>query len=538
MSSNCTSVSNTNFKYREDHMTHLNLNWYRIGRQACLALGAILLLAGFCLGQTVTLSVKSGAPTAKISVSGSGFGADAAIDIYFDTTDEALALANSSGAFSKIEIQVPAAALPGPHWISAVQVSSGTGAQVPFKVITNWSQFRFGTNHQGTNPYENVLSTKNVDELDVQWIFTTQGAVESSPAVVNGVVYIGSDDGNLYALNAATGAMKWSYFTGTAAGRADNSCPSCLIPAPIISSPAVANGAVFFGSSNNGVYALSASTGSLLWTFTTGGPVTSSPAVANGAVYIGSNDGNLYALNATTGALLWSYATGLSQGNLSPAVAEGVVYAACNSLICGLDATTGALVSNQGAGLASPTSSVAIAAGVAYLGDNDTLGQGYSMEAYGLRFPGESGFIWSDPTQFNLPAYASPAFANNVVYFGDVYLGGAATAFALDAANGNLLWSAGFFANVNASPAVANGIVFLGVEDDNVYALDAANGNKLWFFPTGNEVDSSPSVVNGIVYIGSEDFNVYAFGLPNPPQNNSAQRPAFSSLHPDLTLKP
>ena len=68
------------------------------------------------------------------------------------------------------------------------------------------------------------------------------------------------------------------------------------------SSPAVANGVVYVGSDDDNVYALNASTGALLWSYTTGNDVYSSPAVANGVVYVGSDDGNVYALNANTGA--------------------------------------------------------------------------------------------------------------------------------------------------------------------------------------------------------------------------------------------
>ena len=70
-----------------------------------------------------------------------------------------------------------------------------------------------------------------------------------------------------------------------------------------LSSPAVANGVVYIGSDDDNVYALNASTGALLWQYTTGNSVSSSPAVADGVVYVGSNDDNMYALNASTGAL-------------------------------------------------------------------------------------------------------------------------------------------------------------------------------------------------------------------------------------------
>ncbi|MDP2953063.1 MAG: PQQ-binding-like beta-propeller repeat protein, partial [Chloroflexota bacterium] len=139
--------------------------------------------------------------------------------------------------------------------------------------------------------------------------YTTGGPAQSSPAVANGVVYVGSGDKKLYALDAATGALRWSYTTGDA----------------VTSSPAVASGVVYVGSRDRKVYALDAATGALRWSYTTGGMVDSSPTVANGVVYVGSWDNKLYALNAASGALGWSYTTGGLVWS-SPAVANGVVY--------------------------------------------------------------------------------------------------------------------------------------------------------------------------------------------------------------------
>ena len=79
------------------------------------------------------------------------------------------------------------------------------------------------------------------------------------------------------------------------------------------------------GSGDNKVYALDASNGKFLWSYTTGGEVASSPAVADGVVYVGSYDGNVYALDAVTGACIWSYATG-GMVVSSPAIANSIVY--------------------------------------------------------------------------------------------------------------------------------------------------------------------------------------------------------------------
>jgi hypothetical protein len=91
------------------------------------------------------------------------------------------------------------------------------------------------------------------------------------------VVYVGSD--KVYALNASSGAFVWNYTTGSF----------------VQSSPAVADGKIFVGSWDGKVYALNASTGALVWRYTTGSPVASSPAVADGIVFVGSDDDNVYA---------------------------------------------------------------------------------------------------------------------------------------------------------------------------------------------------------------------------------------------------
>jgi outer membrane protein assembly factor BamB len=87
----------------------------------------------------------------------------------------------------------------------------------------------------------------------------------------------------------------------------------------------VANGLIYFGSNDNNIHALNAHTGTNIWTYQTGGDVVSSPAIADDTVFVGSHDNNLYALNATSGTLLWKYKT-LEKVVSSPAVANGAVY--------------------------------------------------------------------------------------------------------------------------------------------------------------------------------------------------------------------
>jgi ribosomal protein L40E len=223
------------------------------------------------------------------------------------------------------------------------------------------------------------------------WKYTTGDYVSSSPAVANGVVYVGSDDCNVYALNAAMGTLVWKYTTGSGA----SSCP------------AVANGVVYVGSGDGKVYALNAATGTLVWNYTTGSYVGSSPTVANGVVYVGSDDCNVYALNAAMGTLVWKHTTG-SGVDSSPAVANGVVYVGSNDFkVYALNAATGTLVWNYTTGN-YVRSSPAVANGVVYVGSDDC--NVYALNA------ATGTLVWKYTT--GSAVYSPPAVASSVVYVG------------------------------------------------------------------------------------------------------------------------
>jgi outer membrane protein assembly factor BamB len=145
------------------------------------------------------------------------------------------------------------------------------------------------------NPF--VLALNSTNGAFIWSYYMGQGDnAYSSPAVVNGRVFVGSDNGGIYCLNATSGGWIWNYTTG-----------------PVWSSPAVAGGIVFVGSFDDNVYALNSSTGVKIWSFTTGGAVESSPAVADGTVFVDSDDGNVYAFGSPTYSVSFSE-SGLPQG--------------------------------------------------------------------------------------------------------------------------------------------------------------------------------------------------------------------------------
>jgi outer membrane protein assembly factor BamB len=408
----------------------------------------------------------------------------------------------------------------GPLWLTLGAASTSADAQATSSPA-DWTQFH-RDNMQRWDPYETVLGVNSVGGLQLKWkntIGNFGGAIQSSPAVVNGVIYSGSDGGNVYALNASTGVLLWSFSTNGYA---------------VSSSPAVANGIVYVGSGDGNVYALNASTGGLLWSYGVGAfpGVESSPAVVNGVVYVSSYEGNVYALNASTGAKLWSSDTGAIIYYSSPAVANGVVYA-CNGtvessqgpgIIVALNASTGAKLWSYDTGASIGVSSPAVANGVVYVGSDN--GNVYALNA------STGALLWKYTTGSYV--YSSPAVANGVVYIGS----GDGNVYALNASTGAKLWSYTAGDTVISSPAVANGVVYVASSYYSgrgiLYALNASTGAKLWSYSVESQ-SSAPTIVDGTVYMRAGNLgaigNTYAFALGKPADLFLRIFPSTTTVH-------
>ncbi len=153
----------------------------------------------------ITLNVKTGPPTSPIKVSGTGFGTSETVNINFDTTLLHTVTSSTSGTFL-ITVSAPSTALPGPHTISATGQISRLTASASFLVRTDWDKYGFRSHHTHYNFYENVVSYKNVSTLIPDWTGVTTETIASSPTIVNGIAYVGSSDGKLYAYDATVGS--------------------------------------------------------------------------------------------------------------------------------------------------------------------------------------------------------------------------------------------------------------------------------------------------------------------------------------------
>ncbi|HWX35856.1 MAG TPA: PQQ-binding-like beta-propeller repeat protein [Steroidobacteraceae bacterium] len=307
----------------------------------------------------------------------------------------------------------------------------------------------------------------------VKWAFKSGGPILGSPAIAAGVVYIGSLDGFVYAVDQETGKEKWKHATHQ----------------PVVSSPAVSGGLVFFEGYDGVLYALATDTGTVKWYFVAEyerrfeakhlhgySPESqtipdswdlylSSPAVFNNHVYFGSGDGNVYAVDTSTGVLHWKFSTG-DIVHASPAIANGTVYiGSWDSNLYALDAESG-------------------------------------QEKW--RFKGGE-----DPVVHNQVGFqSSPAVVDGVVYTGcrDGHV------YALDANTGRKKWDYSTAKNwVNATPAVRDGVVYAGTSFGwNLHALDARTGRERFTFHAGGEIFSSAALAGDLAYFGAANGRLYA----------------------------
>ncbi len=408
--------------------------------------------------------------------------------------------------------------------------------------------FRNDVAHSGIYSATGVAKLKGV-----KWTFHTQGEVVSSPAIVDGVIYVGSNDGNLYAIDQQTGTKKWAFSTG----------------ARVASSPAVDHGLVYFGSYDGNFYAVDTATGKLRWKFRNAGerryaathlhgslPVgetmpdpfdvyLSSPAVSNGAVYFGSGDGNIYALDATYGSLKWKFKTG-DVVHASPAIVDGKLYiGSWDSYFYALDSATGKEIWRFKTGedpeihnQVGIQSSATVADGVVYFGCRDS--NLYALDA------ATGKKLWS----FNNKG--SWVIVSPVVQAGKLYFATSDTALlhVVDAKTGAPIDSLKFYWPIFSSPSIAGTTLYLAGQDGKLVAIDLTSFKPAWTFQSegsrqnlaalsksdgkpnyeavfqSNFYDdmiigvgkthtvgtflSSPVISGNAVYIGSADGNLYA----------------------------
>jgi outer membrane protein assembly factor BamB len=360
----------------------------------------------------------------------------------------------------------------------------------------SWPMFRH-------DAVRSSIGDSGPSNLTLVWKYLTNGAVMSSPSIANGILYVGSQDMNIYAIDAWSGDLIWVFPTsGT-----------------IESSPAVVNGKVFIGSDDGFVYCLDAFNGSLLWKrFVNGNlPITSgaavmlrsSPAVVGNIVYIGSVDGNLYALNVDNGDVLWTFETKWIITS-SPTVADGAVYITAEEPLEGvlykLNSISGDLIwrkplvyQEQFTGGTDMQCTPTVANGMVFVSTN-------LREYYGIN--ASSGqTIWTFTNQ-----YATEFIVSSPIYLdGKLFIIDKFDIACLNASTGKKIWSSYSGDELYVSPSYADNKLYSVTSQRRIFIINATNGEKTLAYTTPSASWSSPTLCYGRLYVGNNDWNVYCF---------------------------
>lgn len=347
----------------------------------------------------------------------------------------------------------------------------------------------------------------------LKWKFDTGKAVKASPVIVDGTVYIGSDDGNLYAIDLNTGTEKWRFSTGS----------------PIVSSVAVYAGKVFFFNSK-GAFAVDAQTGNQVWKEGHGlwddsplivpGPIKhKSGKTLEGIVFHSQPWRGMVGRDTADGEEVWRYRDQHGPGNRG---SSALLHRGHTIHFRGSQATEIADLTTErrafsidGAvdnGYFTPAARDGIAysyiKGVAAFDILENIPNGVKgshMNNYDIkwRFYPDKKEGWD----YQHPGISSISVDANTVYFGHKNT----SVYALDRVTGDVRWQAKTGGINRSSPALGTGsLLFIGSYDNNIYGINKSNGNVVWKFPTGGPVHSSPAIEGKILVVGSDDGSVYA----------------------------
>ena len=356
------------------------------------------------------------------------------------------------------------------------------------------------------------------------WSFQTGGAIWGAPTVQAGVAYIGSDDKNLYALDAYSGEVKWQFATGDI----------------VRSTAALANRNVYFESDDGYLYAVNSETGKQVWRTDIGnviGPeardpggrvfdyLQSSPTIVDDTLYIGSADGHVYAVNAESGEVRWKFNT-TKPVRATPTVADGVVYiGSWNGFFYAIDAASGELKwMYQASTVGNPDYFVRPIQTKALITDGLVICASRKASVFALDI--ETGELkWEHRYGASMWVESSPVLQDGILYIGS---SGSKFVLALEAEKGTprgILQTQTFNWG---TPAFIDNTLYIGgavyqdpKDQDGLIALQTENGKitgRKWSVPITTTkaagewygVASSPIVVEDIVYFGALDGKVYA----------------------------
>lgn len=355
--------------------------------------------------------------------------------------------------------------------------------------LTSWPMYRGNPARTGAHAGPGVE-----DQPSVLWTFSAgSSSAAFAPAIAEGIVYLQTEPGELFAIDANTGAVLWqttgSYSMPSVSGKlvyaiSENEELVALdtvtheaywraSPASPVWTPLVSDGVLYYGADANLLVARDAESGSELWLSEQSGVAARSAALDTGVLVVGGEDQFVYGIDAATGKTLWRYELGDGTGVIqTPAIADGIAF-------------VGTFAGSQNAFAALDLAS----------GIERWRVQGIEGESF----------------------YAA-AVAGGLVYVPS----DSGALRALDTASGQMRWTYQFGEAMRSAPAIVDGVVYAAGTDGILLAFDAATGGELWRMQLDGFVDFGPVVVGGRLYVGTGSGTLYAIAESDAPASVTA----------------
>ncbi len=345
--------------------------------------------------------------------------------------------------------------------IEGIKFSFRTGGPIRSTAAFSKGKVLFGSS-------DGILYSLDESSGKLEWSFQTNGEIHSSPAVANGVVYVVSRDGFIYAVNEKDGKLKSKFdFGGDIAYT--NGWDYYL------SSPVIDDNKIYVGSGNGNVYALSPVL-KVIWKFDTGARVRTSPVVSADKVFACSFNGYAFALDKATGKEVWRFAADGVQLNFedagydrtsilgSPSLQGNTfIFGARDGFFYGVDAISGKQrwkVDHEG--------SWVLATAIDDSGAYSASGSSRFIQKVSLEDGKE---IWRHVCESAI--FAPMTWSGNVIYFSDY----AGNVHGVDKSNGKILWKFALGSRIYSGPAENNNTIYVGTDEGYFYAIAGATSS-------------------------------------------------------------
>jgi outer membrane protein assembly factor BamB len=349
---------------------------------------------------------------------------------------------------------------------------------------SDWRIFR------GDSRLSGIAEGKLPERFELLWSFKTEDDIKSSPVIGSDRVYIGSDDGNVYALNLNDGTKIWNYDTGSA------------VEAP----PLLVDQIVYVGNLYGTLFAVDALTGEFKWRYETDSQISGSAnwvTTSNGKdkwILVGSYDNMMHCVHAATGEKMWGYETD-NYINGAPATDGSYI------IFGGCDAHLHVVAAETGQKIAGIDAESYIAGSAALIEERAYLGH-YGDKLICIDIS-EKKVVWEYFDEEEGAAFfSSPAVSDDRVVIGSRDM----SLHCVRRKDGQRIWKFCTRDDVDSSPVICDNKVVVGSTDGRLYIVNLLDGTEVWSYEIGASITSSPAVAGEMIVIGAEDGRVYAFG--------------------------